>query len=57
MYNKPAGMLKHFRVAVILERMSRAHVAGMTAADLWRHLATMYNMDRDPIQNVKVLLI
>ena len=51
MYNKPAGMLKHFRVAVILERMS-AHVEDMTAADLWRHLATMYNMDRDPIQHV-----
>ena len=49
MHYKPAGMLKHFRVAVILERMS-AHVDGMTAADLWRHLGTMYNMDRDTIQ-------
>ena len=56
MYNKPAGMLKHFRVAVILQRMS-AHVDGMTAGDLWRHLGTMYNMDRDTIQNVEIFSV
>ena len=43
--NKPAGMYKHFRMAVILER-TKAAIAGLTSGDVWRFLGKLYNMER-----------
>ena len=45
MRNKPAGMYKHFRMAVILERTGAA-IAGLTSGDVWRFLGKMYHMER-----------
>ena len=47
MENKPAGMCKHFRMAVVLDGINAAVGAGeahVTAAQVWAFLETMYNM-------------
>ena len=45
MRNKPAGMHKHFSMAVILERACAA-IDGLTSGDVWGYLGKSYHMDR-----------
>jgi len=45
--NKPAGMYKHFRMAVILEVTSAANVGlRLTSGDVWLFLGKLYHMER-----------
>ena len=45
MRNKPAGMHKHFSMAVILDRAGAA-IDGLTSGDVWRYLGKLYHMER-----------
>ncbi|RKP09952.1 chromatin modification-related protein EAF7-domain-containing protein [Thamnocephalis sphaerospora] len=42
---KPVGMHKHFRMLAVLREFNRRSKVRRTAAEIWAHLTTMYDLD------------
>lgn len=53
MLHKPAGLAKHFHMALIHSQLLRAGMKDLTSAAIWEHLEAMYNLDKaNVIENV-----
>ena len=42
---KPAGIMKHFNMALIHNELVKSGVRDISTSDIWEHLGQFYNLD------------
>ncbi|XP_065570136.1 MRG/MORF4L-binding protein-like [Artemia franciscana] len=58
--SKPMGVMKHFQMACILEKLSSDHNFDLCSDDVWKHLEALYNLplieelEPFPFQNIEM---